>query len=152
VALGTFVLGVCYGHQLLAHAFGGLVGYNPRGRNAGTANLTLTPEALRDPLFEGFASPLIVQVSHSQSVIDLPAEATLLGACPGDPHHVFRLGARAWGVQFHPEFDAATSRAYIAQRHATIAAEGLDPDALIRGVHDTGHGIALLRRFRDLLG
>lgn len=151
VERGRAVLGVCYGHQLLAHAFGGLVGYNPRGRNAGTSALTLLPAAADDPLFRGFASPLTVQVSHSQSVIDLPAEATLLGHCPGDPHHAFRIGARAWGVQFHPEFDAATSRDYIAQRHATIAAEGLDPDALMRAVHDLGHGLALLRRFRDLL-
>ena len=149
---GLAVLGVCYGHQLLAHAHGGLVGYNPRGRHAGTAEIALTEAAAHDPLFGGFESPLIVQVSHAQSVIELPAEATLLATCASDPHHAFRIGARAWGVQFHPEFDAAVSRAYITQRSATIAAEGLDLEGLMRGVRDTGHGLALLRRFRDLLG
>ena len=151
VERGLPVLGVCYGHQLLAHAYGGLVGYNPRGRHAGTAEVALTEAAAHDALFAGFESPLILQVSHAQAVIELPAEARLLATCAGDPHHAFRIGERAWGLQFHPEFDAAISRAYIAQRSATIAAEGLDPEALIGGVRDTGHGIALLRRFRDLL-
>src|SRR5688500_1212939 len=44
------LLGVCYGHQLLAHAMAGQVGYNPHGRHAGTAEVTLTPEAADDPL------------------------------------------------------------------------------------------------------
>src|ERR1043165_846656 len=70
VERGRPVLGVCYGHQLLAHAFGGLVGYNPRGRGTGTSELTLLPPAAEDPLFRGFESPMVVQVSHAQSVIE----------------------------------------------------------------------------------
>ncbi len=73
------ILGVCYGHQLLAHAFGGLVGYNPVGRNVGIERVVLTEAAGSDPLFQGFTNPLQVYVSHSQRVIDLPAEAVLLG-------------------------------------------------------------------------
>jgi len=145
------VLGVCYGHQLLAHAFGGLVGYNPAGRHAGSALVELTEAAREDPLFSGFSSPLTLQVSHSQRVIDLPAEALLLARCERDPYHAFRVGRCAWGVQFHPEFTAEVARAYVQLRYATIAAEGLDPDALMRGVQDSPHGAALLRRFRDLI-
>jgi len=145
------VLGVCYGHQLLAHALGGLVGYNPNGRNAGTTEVELTAAAVTDPLLGAFASPLIVQVSHSQSVLQLPAEAVLLGRCARDPNAVFRIGDNAWGVQFHPEFSADVSRRYIQMRHPTILAEGLDPDALIANVQDSPHGQQLLARFRDLL-
>ncbi|HEY6880119.1 MAG TPA: glutamine amidotransferase [Polyangiales bacterium] len=145
------VLGVCYGHQLLAHALGGQVGYNPKGRHAGTSHVTLTEAAASDPLFASFASPLVMQVSHSQSVLTLPAEAVLLGHCAMDPHHAFRIGAHAWGVQFHPEFDADVSRRYIEMRRATIQAEGLDPDALIAGIEESLHGKLLLRKFVELL-
>lgn len=145
------VLGVCYGHQLLAHALGGLVGYNPHGRNAGSIEVKLCPAAASDPLLGGFDSPLVVQVSHSQSVLQLPAGAVLLGRTPRDPHAAFRVGARAWGVQFHPEFSAEVSRRYIELRHPTILAEGLDPEALIANVKDSPHGEQLLRRFRELL-
>ncbi|MDB4985895.1 MAG: glutamine amidotransferase [Myxococcaceae bacterium] len=146
------VLGVCYGHQLLAHAVGGLVGYNPTGRHAGSTLVELTPAARTDRLFAGFPEQLLVQVSHSQAVLDLPAEAVLLGHCERDPHHAFRLGECAWGVQFHPEFDADIARTYIQMRYETIAAEGIDPDALLAAVQESPHGKQLLVRFGSLLG
>ncbi len=42
------VLGVCYGHQLLAHALGGEAGYHPNGRETGTHEVELLPEAASD--------------------------------------------------------------------------------------------------------
>ena len=145
------VLGVCYGHQLLAHAFGGLVGYNPVGRNIGTTPLQLTEAAASDPLFQRFDSPVDVQVSHSQRVLQLPAEAVLLGSCERDAFHAFRIGERAWGVQFHPEFSAETTRDYIRIRQETILAEGLDAEALLAGVRETPDAEQVLRNFHVIL-
>ena len=144
-------LGVCYGHQLLAEAFGGEVADNPLGRQAGTITVTLTEAAQGDPLFAGLPEQLRVQVSHRQSVLKLPAQATLLGSGLGDPHQAFRLGEFAWGVQFHPEFDAAVARAYIEQRREIFVADGKDPDALIAAVEDSDHGARLLARFARLV-
>jgi GMP synthase (glutamine-hydrolysing) len=144
------ILGVCYGHQLLAYAFGGSVGYNPRGRHAGTARVHTTAAAASDALFEPLPRELVVQVSHSQSVLELPQGALLLAHTALDPHHAFRIGARTWGVQFHPEFDAEVSRRYIALRRERILSEGLDPDALIAAVQPSDHGAQLLRRFAEL--
>lgn len=144
------ILGVCYGHQLLAQAFGGTVGYNPSGRHAGSAQLQLTEHAATDALFGGLPAQLLVQVSHSQRVLLPPSGALLLGHCERDPYHVFRLGETTWGVQFHPEFDAEVSRRYIELRRERIVAEGLDPDALLAGVRDSDHGAQLLTRFAQL--
>lgn len=50
---GLPVIGICYGHQLLAHALGGDVAYNPRGREIGTVKISLTDAHRDDPLFAG---------------------------------------------------------------------------------------------------
>jgi GMP synthase (glutamine-hydrolysing) len=151
VTAGTPVLGICYGHQLLAHALGGRVGRNPRGREIGTVEVEVLPAARRDPLFAELGSPLPMQATHLESVLELPPGARWLAASRGDPHQAFAVGPRAWGVQFHPEFDADVIRAYLAARREAVRAEGLDPDALERAVRDSPAGSVLLRRFADLV-
>jgi GMP synthase (glutamine-hydrolysing) len=151
VQAGTPVLGICYGHQLLAHAFGGTVEDNPCGRNIGTVDVRLLDSAAGDPLFAGFDRVLHVPVSHRQSVTALPAEAQLLATTERDPNHAFAIGERAWGVQFHPEFDADIVRGYIDERREQMTREGLDADALRARAVDTEHGTQLLRRFASLV-
>ena len=151
VAAQTPVLGICYGHQLLAHGLGGRVGVNPRGRQIGTVALRLHEAAHRDRLLGGFPEVLQVQASHVESVLELPAGARLLASTAGDPHHAFAVGAAAWGVQFHPEFDADITRAYIEARREPIRAEGLDPELLLRTVTDCPGGTEVLGRFSRLL-
>jgi GMP synthase (glutamine-hydrolysing) len=148
---GTAVLGICYGHQLLAHALGGTVENNPRGRHIGTVDVQLTQDARRDPLFAGLPEVLHVPVSHRQAVSALPHGARLLATAERDPLHAFAFGERAWGVQFHPEFDADIVRGYIDARRDQLASEGLDAEQLWRRATDTQHGAALLRRFAQLV-
>lgn len=150
-ARGMPILGVCYGHQLLAHALGGEVVVNPSGRHAGTAHVHTTQAARGDALFGALPSELTVQVSHLQHVARLPEGAVLLAWAEGDPHQAFRIGQRAWGVQFHPEFDASVSRGYIETRRELIRAEGIDVDALLARLEDSDHGARLLARFAELV-
>lgn len=149
---GVPILGICYGHQLLAWAFGGKVDFNPRGREIGTVEIELSEGAQDDVLFSGLPARIDVQVSHLQSVIELPANAQLLASNDFDPNHGFRLGERTWCLQFHPEFDAEITRAYIRGRASDIAAEGLMPDSLLANVNETEDASSLLLRFASIVG
>lgn len=147
VERGVPILGICFGHQLLAHAFGGRVGDNPNGREIGTVRVHQFASVAEDPLVGGLSEELVVQATHRQSVLKLPPSAVLLAGNDHDPHHAFRIGDLAWGTQFHPEITAEIMRAYIDERRAVLAAEGLDPEALYRATQASPAGPALLRRF-----
>jgi GMP synthase (glutamine-hydrolysing) len=148
---GTPLLGICYGHQLLAHALGGRVAPSPRGREIGTITVKLGPAARADALLGALPEQLTVQATHVESVLELPPAARLLGASDADPHHVIAVGECAWGVQFHPEFDADVMRGYLLARADVLAAEGLDSQALLARVRPSPDGTALLRRFAGIV-
>jgi GMP synthase (glutamine-hydrolysing) len=151
VPAGTPFLGICYGHQLLAHAFSGRVARNPRGREIGSVRVALRAEARSDPLLGGLPELIDAQATHVESVLELPPGARWLASSAGDPHHAFALGPRAWGLQFHPEFDASVIRHYLAERRELLAAEGLDAAALLRGVVESPASASLLRRFARIV-
>lgn len=114
VALARPVLGICFGHQLLAHALGGVVADNPQGIEVGTVIARPAMAAGKDALFAGWSGAVRVQASHQQAVTRVPEGAMVLAASQQDPHYAFRYGRTAWGVQFHPEFDAGITAAYEA--------------------------------------
>ena len=150
IRAGTPVLGICYGHQLLAQVLGGRVGRNPRGREIGTVALRLHPAAREDPLLSVLESPVDVQETHVESVLALPPGVASLAETDLDRNQAFRVGARAWAVQFHPEFDADVVRGYLEARGELIREEGLDPEGLLTRVADSLAGPRLLRRFAEL--
>lgn len=141
------VLGVCYGHQLLAHGLGGRVDWNPLGRQIGTKRLVTAPCAFDDPLFAGTGAGFRAQTTHQQSVIAPPPGAQVLASSSLDPHQALRFGARAWGVQFHPEFSAGVMAGYIRGRSERLVSEGFDPSALLRECGPAPQARRLLQRF-----
>ncbi|MDA0708685.1 MAG: glutamine amidotransferase [bacterium] len=150
VPTGIPILGICYGHQLLAHALGGSVDYNPRGREIGTVEIHLNPAGCADPLLGELPAHFLAQTSHSQSVVTLPEGARLLASNGLEPHHVFAFGASCWGVQFHPEFPARFTLALINHREKELLAEGLDVAALRAGIRETPGALSLLKRFSKI--
>ena len=152
VAASVPVLGICYGHQLLAQALGGRVGKNPRGREIGTVRVDVSAaQRIADPLLGGLPGTIDVQATHLESVLELPPGARLLGSNEADPHQACAYGSRAWGVQFHPEFDGDVMRGYLAARAELLRAEGLDADRLGREVRESPHGALVLRRFSEIV-
>ncbi|WP_376697458.1 glutamine amidotransferase [Wenzhouxiangella sp. EGI_FJ10305] len=139
------VLGVCYGHQLMAHALGGRVGPNPRGRRMGTHRFQV--EGAEDRLVGSLAPEAPVHVTHLEVVLDPPPCARVLGRTEADPNHALHFGGRSWGVQFHPEFDAAIMRCYVEARTELLDGEGFDSQAILDQVRETPSGTILLRQF-----
>lgn len=149
---GVPVLGICYGHQLLAHAMGGEVGYRAQGIEIGTRSINVTENAVEDALFKNLPAQFPAQLVHSQSVLTLPLNAILLASSADEPHQAFRIGNCAWGVQFHPEFSANAMRAYIQQKADYLIEQQQNPKVLGAAVEDTPQASALLQRFaRDVV-
>ncbi len=112
---GLPILGVCYGHQVLAEALGGHVaamdgfeiGYN-------------TIERLTDDeLFDGLDREFTAFTTHGDAVIELPPGSQVI-AQNEYGIHAFRRG-HCFGVQFHPEYDMQTARTVTEGKKERIA-------------------------------
>jgi GMP synthase (glutamine-hydrolysing) len=147
VTAGVPVLGICYGHQLLAKAMGGKVDFHPGGLEIGTTSISLTADAISDPLLQGLPPVFNAHTCHSQTVLALPPGAVNLAKNTHEPHHAFRLGHAAWGVQFHPEYSPDIMAGYIRNMSPVIQALGKDPARLQPQVTDTPQAFHLLARF-----
>ena len=146
----TAVLGICYGHQLLAHALGGDVSHQPAGVEIGTVTVERHAASDSDPLLGGLPARFPAQSVHWQSVRRLPPNAVLLAGSAHEAHHAFRIGARAWGVQFHPEFSDHALRAYLDGLGPQLAGEGLDAVAIADALRPTPDAASVLPRFAGL--
>lgn len=144
------ILGVCYGHQLIAHALGGAVDWNPHGREIGTQAITPTLQARTDALFGPLPLRFHAQTTHRQSVIATPPGTHVLAHSMLESHQALRFGTRAWGVQFHPEFSVRAMASYVQLRKPTLHEEGLDTERILADIAPAPEGRRLLRRFARL--
>jgi len=139
------LFGICFGHQLIGQALGGLVARNPRGRELGTVRFERDADA--GPIFSGLPTEFSVNASHVDSVVRLPGGARVLGKTALEPVSAFVVGLRTWGVQFHPEFDEGVVRGYIGARSGAMRSEGLSPESALEAAADAPHGREVLRNF-----
>ncbi|BBI75773.2 glutamine amidotransferase [Halomonas aquamarina] len=145
------LLGVCYGHQLMAAAFGGISDYHPAGRESGTRTVRLTQAGQQDPLFSQLPVHFPAHLTHAQSVMQLPHGATILAHNCHDAHQALRYGPRQWSVQFHPEFSPPVMRAYIERQRAALRDQGDNPDQLLNEISETPEATSLLQLFIDFI-
>jgi len=145
------LLGICFGHQLLAAALGGTVADNPRGPEFGLVEIHKTELGEKDPLLKNLPQRFRALVSHVQSVIRLPQKTIPLAHSEKDLYQAIRLDKNAWGVQFHPEMDCEIMRAYIQRNREKIEQNGISADELIRNCHGWHHGTQVLEAFREIV-
>jgi len=124
-------LAVCLGAQLLATAHAGTVERSPAGPEIGPRLVARRDAAERDALWAPVPlAPDVLQWHHDE-ITELPVGATLLAASTYYPHQAFRLGAKAWGVQFHLECDTAMVAHWVSRNGAVLDDLGYDPTGLI---------------------
>ena len=144
-------MGICYGHQLLAEAMGGRVGYHPGGKEIGTVDITLSRESDRDPLFKTMSKQFPAHVTHSQCILELPPGAVHLAFNDFEPYHAFRLGSCAWGVQFHPEYNIDIMKGYIIHQANELKSSGRDIDKIMATVKKTPEAAQLMKKFMSFI-
>jgi GMP synthase (glutamine-hydrolysing) len=131
VADGTPVLGLCLGAQLLALATGGRVERGPDGPELGVRTVRRCATATADPLADALPGRFPAPQGHHDAITALPPGAELLASSDRYPHQLFRVGARAWGAQYHPEADRETFADWMRADAADLTALGLTPDGVL---------------------
>lgn len=133
---GPPTLGICLGHQLIASALGGRVERNPRGQQVGLLEVGWTAAAEQDPLIGPLASPRRGVQWNDDIVTALPDDATLLAETAYGEVQAARYAPAMWGVQLHPEVDAATLQPWADEDRGSHETRGIDTDRLLREIDD----------------
>jgi GMP synthase (glutamine-hydrolysing) len=123
-------LGICLGGQLLAAATGGAVARGAAGMEAGVVEVTARAVVEHDELMAGLPWPLLQGSMHRDAITSLPRNAVWLAESSAYRHQAFRVGRRAWGVQFHPELSPARYRRWAEY----IRADELTTQRIVEGI------------------
>lgn len=109
------LVGICFGHQLMAQAFGGKVIKSPKGWAIGLHTYEVGQRAPWMDTAQRVASA----ASHQDQVVEAPPGAAILAGSAFTPMGVIAYGdQRAISIQLHPEFEPDYARALIQTRRA----------------------------------
>ncbi|QKF66738.1 glutamine amidotransferase domain-containing protein [Arcobacter venerupis] len=142
------LLGICYGHQLIAKSLGAEVNYHPKGMELGTVNISLSQEAQNDEIFKHLPQTFDVHVVHSQSALTLPLNAIVLASNEFEKNHAFKIEPNIWAVQFHPEYDENIMKAYISE---VAKSKNINEDEILAKVKDTNYSNKIIKLFADFV-
>ncbi|NQY93467.1 MAG: glutamine amidotransferase [Campylobacteraceae bacterium] len=145
------LLGICYGHQLIAKSLGGTVDYHEKGMELGCVEIQSNDHAKNDPIFKHLPTTFKAHVIHSQSIIKLPKHAILLASNEYEETHAFKLDPCTWGVQFHPEFNAYIMKSYIYEASKMKNIQESDKNTLIENVAETTAANKIIPLFINVL-
>ncbi len=137
VESGVALLGVCFGHQLIAQTLGGRVDRNPLGPEHGTLPVFFTDAGRTDPLFDGIHDGFPSFHFHGDTVLELPPAAETLAYTPKTAVQAFRLGDRIRAIQFHPELTTGNLAHILDHDRELLEKQGVPVEAVRCGLCDT---------------
>ncbi len=138
------LIGVCFGHQLIAHCLGARVDRAPNGWGLGRHTYTWhEPQHFLD-----HAEQVSLLASHQDQVLELPAGARLLASNSHCPIAAYAMGQQVLCIQPHPEFDPEYSAFLLEKRRAQYG-EVVYQEALsgLHSGHDGARMAHLMLRF-----
>ncbi len=119
-AAGSKLVGICFGHQMLAHALGGETIKSPKGWGIGVHSFEIyEQQEWMTPGLDGFN----VLLSCQDQVVKMPENGKLLAGNEFCNVGMFRVGGNMLGIQGHPEFLPSFSEALMDARTDRIPAE-----------------------------
>jgi len=120
------VVGICFGHQLIPHFFGGSTEPAPVGWGVGVQQTELVSH-------EAWMEPEQTRVgllsSHKDQVVELPENARCIARSPHCPIAGYVIGEQVLTLQGHPEFSKGYSEALMRKRESILG-----PDTFARGM------------------
>lgn len=130
------VLGICFGHQIVAHALFGEGSVRKAGvPEIGWKDIEVTAQ---DPLFEGLDDGFTTFVSHFDEVRPGIEGMSVFAETKDCAVHGYRVqGARIWGVQFHAEMDQKEAEELSVIRIEGRPDLGLDVEATLAASRDS---------------
>ena len=117
---GDKLLGVCFGHQLLALLLGGKSERASQGWGVGTHRYVMNAKA---PWMSPQVEELTLLISHQDQVTRLPENATVIASSDFCPNAAYHIGDQVLCFQGHPEFIHDYSRALLELRQDKLGQE-----------------------------
>ncbi len=137
------MVGVCFGHQVMAEAFGGHVEKSAKGWSIGLQRYEVDRA---EPWMDG-NSAIAIPASHQDQVVTQPPNTEVIASSRFTPFAALAWTDRpAMSVQFHPEFDPSYAKALIGARRESLP----EPDAAIASLdkpNDNARVAGWIRRF-----
>ena len=113
---GVKLVGICFGHQMLAQALGGRSERSPKGYRIGRFDFDVRPTGGMERTSRS------LYFAHRDQVVELPPEAELLGGDAFCPIGMFRIGDSVLAMQGHPEFSDSVMRQIIESVASSVDA------------------------------
>jgi GMP synthase-like glutamine amidotransferase len=139
------LVGICFGHQIMAESFGGRVEKSERGWGVGLQTYDVCARAR----FMDAAEAIAIPVSHQDQIVVQPPASRVLAASDFSPFGVLEYEDQpALSMQFHPEFEPAFTKALIQGRREHLP----DPEAALASLDapdDRARVAGWIRRFLE---